>query len=259
MPKVIDILNFLEEIAPPQLAEKWDNVGLLAGSLDSDANKVLVSLDITPQVVGEAAMTGADVIVSHHPVIFSPLRCVTTDTVTGICLVRLIENGISAICMHTNLDAAPGGVNDIFAETLGISEREKITDEAVGITGIAGVLPKRRSVAEFLTDLKKRLSPNGIRYVDAKRPVSRLACGCGASGNLLYAAQKNGCDTLVTGDVKYSVMRDAASMGINLFDAGHYATENRICGVLADGLKKRWPGLLVGMSAENADCIRFFI
>ncbi|WP_300415705.1 Nif3-like dinuclear metal center hexameric protein [uncultured Oscillibacter sp.] len=256
MPTVGEIEQALFELAPRECAQDWDNVGFLVGRRDREVRKVLVALDITEDVIEEAVRWGADLIVSHHPVIFHGQKSVTDRDVTGGRVLRLIEGGLSAICMHTNLDCAEGGVNDVLARALGIEKPEGFT--SVGV-GRCGCLEEPRVLPEFVRFVSKTLDCNGVRYAGAGKPVYRVAVGGGACGEFQDAAIYAGCDTFVTADLSYHQFVDAKAKGINLIDAGHFPTEDLVCGPVMAFLKKRFPNLSVQKSASHKEAIQYYV
>ena len=237
MTTVNDIYAFLCGVAPPELQMSFDNAGFLVGHGDAAVDTVLLALDITGEVIAEAETIGAQLIVSHHPVIFHPLRSVTADG-EGALVMRLVEKRLAAICMHTNLDIAEGGVNDVLIALLGASCEGPLDGDGCGRVG---VLPQEMGMTEFLAFCKRTLRVNALRYVDAGRPVRRLAVMGGAGGDAMRDALNKGCDTYVTADVKYHQFRDAAELGLNLIDADHFCTENPVIPVLADQLRSAFP------------------
>ena len=256
MPTVGEIEQALFELAPRECAQDWDNVGFLVGRRDREVRKVLVTLDITEDVIEEAVRWGADLIVSHHPVIFHGQKSVTDRDVTGGRVLRLIEGGLSAICMLTNLDCAEGGVNDVLARALGIEKPEGFT--SVGV-GRCGCLEEPRVLPEFVRFVSKTLDCNGVRYAGAGKPVYRVAVGGGACGEFQDAAIYAGCDTFVTADLSYHQFVDAKAKGINLIDAGHFPTEDLVCGPVMAFLKKRFPNLSVQKSASHKEAIQYYV
>lgn len=256
MPTVIEIEQALFELAPRECAQDWDNVGFLVGRRDREVRKVLTALDITEGVIDEAARWGADLIVSHHPVIFHGQKSVTDRDVTGNRVLRLLESGIAAICMHTNLDCAEGGVNDVLAGALGIREPERFTNEGVGRCGWRA---EPMALPEFVRFVSKTLGCNGVRYADAGKPVHRVAVGGGACGEFEDAAIYAGCDTFVTSDLSYHQFVDAKAKGINLIDAGHFPTEDLVCRTVAAFLKKRFPSLSIQKSASHKEAIQYYV
>ena len=218
MTTVREIESFLYGWAPRELAESWDNVGLLVGDPEATVERVLVALDITPQVAEEALERGCQLIVAHHPVMncaWHPVQTVRADDRQGRTLTALLRGGVAAICMHTNLDAAEGGVNDILAEKLGLTQPEMLTEEKIGRIG---TLKCEIPLVEFTHSVIELLGCNGLRYVDAGRPVHRVAVGGGACGCYIPQAVAAGCDTFVTSDLKYNDFLDTE--GLNLIDAG---------------------------------------
>lgn len=263
MTTVGEILSHLETLAPSAMKMDWDNVGLLCGRRSQEVGKVLVALDPFEGVCREAEQWGADLIVTHHPLIFAPLKAVTDETAVGRCIQRLCRAGISAINAHTNLDCAPGGVNDVLAEKLGLSQVQVVDPVGTDATGRPwGLL--RQGVVEpcmlpdFLTKVKERLDCQGLRYADGGKPVHRVAVGGGACASELAAAAAAGCDTFVTSDVKYNQFWDAQDMGLTLIDAGHFATENPVVSLLQEKLATAFPGIEVKISQIHRDCMKFF-
>jgi len=243
--KVKEVLKVLSDFAPINLKMDFDNPGFLVGHSEAEVNKVLVSLDITDMVIKEAKELGAQLIVSHHPIFFN-LKNVTDGDEYGRKVLALAQAGIAAICMHTNLDKAPGGVNDILAETAGLTEIEVFGPQEPGYDkpcglGRIGHLPQERPLGEYLAFLKKALNANGLRYVDSGKPVYRVAVLGGSGADMLYAAAAAGCDTFITADVKYNPFLSASELNINLIDAGHFSTENVVVPLLASLIKDAFP------------------
>lgn len=257
MASVHDIEQALYELAPRELAAEWDNVGLLAGRRDRAVHKVLVSLDVTAAVAEEARQWGAELIAAHHPVIFHPVKRVTDQDPAGEILLRLAEHGIAAVCMHTNLDAAQGGVNDALAAALQLEEAAPL--EGGGGIVRTGRLPRPVSVPDFLFAVQEALGAGGLRCTDGAKPISRVAVGGGACGEFLWAAAAAGCDAFVTADVKYNQFLDAAALGLTLVDAGHFPTEDVVCPVLARYLSERFPELTVRKSASHREVIQYYM
>ena len=260
MIKVSDILALLEKAAPPQLAEGYDNVGHIVGRANAEVSKVLIALDITGAVIDEAIACGAELIVSHHPVIFGERKRITDADVTGELVLRLCENKIAAICMHTNLDSAAGGVNDILARKLGIAV-EGIVDpieEGASGGGRYGEISEEARLGDFLKTVCTALSSRGARFHDAEIPVRRVAVGGGSCGDYVTAAKKLGCDTLVTADVKHNQMLDAAHIGLNVIDAGHFATEDIVCPYLEKLISDAFADLEVRIAEADGDCTDYY-
>ena len=259
MTTVADILNFIEEIAPPYMKMDWDNCGLLCGRKDKEVHKILVALDPFRNVIDEAIDLCADLIVTHHPLIFrTPLMAVNEDTETGRLVLELMEHGIAAINAHTNLDLAPGGVNDVLAQTLGFQNIQIINPiENYGLLRCGTIA--EQPLSAFLTTVKKNLHCEGLRYVDTGKPVRKVAVGGGSCADEMHEALEAGCDTFVTADVKYNQFRTAFELGLNLIDAGHFHTENPTMPILAGKLATRFPEVSVKFSKNHTDCMKFFV
>lgn len=253
-----EVLAFLQEKAPFELQESFDNAGFLVGREGAAITKILVTLDITEDVVAEAAQQGAQLIVSHHPVIFGAVKSVTDRTSTGRLLLALAENHIAAVCAHTNLDAVEGGVNDALALRLGLTDIRQLKQAGVdgqgrpyGI-GRVGEAPEQ-PLYGFAMAAKRLLGANGVRLADGGRPVHRVAVGGGACADMMEDALALGCDTFVTSDAKYHQFLEARALGLNLIDAGHYPTENVVCPVVRDWLAEKFPAVSVSISQRHRE------
>ncbi len=257
---VNDVLRSVETLAPRHMKMEWDNVGLLCGSKAQPVKKILVALDPFENVCQEAITLGADLIVTHHALIFRPINAITDDTETGRSIMLLCRNGISAINAHTNLDCAPGGVNDTLAQTLGLTNIRVInpmgTEPEWGLLrqGCVDSMP----LSDFLSTVKQTLHCQGLRYVDAGKPVHRVAVGGGSCADGMMDVLNAGCDTFVTADVKYNQFHEAKSIGLNLIDAGHFHTENPVTSILANHLQAAFPELEILISQSGTDSMGYF-
>ena len=259
MATVADILKFMEGIAPRNMKMDWDNVGLLCGSRHANVTKVLVALDPFEHVCQEAADWGADLIVTHHPIIFQPMKSITDETSIGRGLMCLCTNGISAINAHTNLDQAPGGVNDVLAQVLELNDIQiidPIGEPAYGLLRCGTT--QFQSLQDFLAHVKTKLGCVGLRYVDGGKAVHKVAVGGGSCASEMLDALDAGCDTFVTADVKYNQFWDAKDLGLNLIDAGHFHTENPVIAVLAQKLSAAFPEIEVKISETHGECMKFY-
>lgn len=262
MTTVGEVFSFLNEKAPFELQENFDNAGFLVGRTKAPVSKILVALDVTEQVVNEAAEQGAQLIVSHHPVIFTGIKSITDQTANGRILLALIEHGLSAVCAHTNLDAVEGGVNDTLAARLGLTEIGQLKQSGVDRQGRAygigriGRVPEQ-SLYDFAMAVKRLLGANGIRLVDGGKPVCKVAVGGGACADMMSDVLAQGCDTFVTSDIKYNVFLDAKAYGLNLIDAGHFPTEDVITCVLQDWLSERFPTVSVSVSRRHHEVFSY--
>ena len=225
----------------------FDNPGLLVGSPEWDVERVLLSLDITGAVVAEAKECGAQLVVSHHPLFFS-LKNIGYGDPQGEKAMNLLTGRIAAVCMHTNLDAADGGVNDALAAALGVENA--VPYEAEHICRV-GELPEELPLADFLAKVKSALGCNGIRYVDGGRAVRRIALCGGSGGSMLEETVLTGCDTYVTSDIKYDLFLRAKELGLNLIDAGHFNTENVVIPVLRQWISEAFPEVEIKISKHG--------
>ena len=255
MTTVADILNFVETLAPRELKMDWDNVGLNCGRRSAPVRKILLALDPFEHVCQEAVQWGADLLVTHHPLIFRPLPMVTDDAAITRGLMELIRHDISHICAHTNLDCAPGGVNDALAAVLGLENPQSLG--AYGGMMRCGEVPQQ-SLETFLSFVKEKLHCDGLRYCDGGKPVHKVAVGGGSCSDGLYDTILAGCDTFVTSDVKYNGFWDAKEQGLNLIDAGHFHTENPVISVLASKIAAQFPDVEVKISETHADCMKYY-
>lgn len=261
MTTVRDILSCIETFAPTYMKESWDHVGLNCGHLDHPVTKVLVALDPFEAVCHEAKSIGAELIVTHHALLWDP-GFITDETAAGRNTLYLIENGIAHINAHTNLDCTPGGVNDILAETLGLSNIQVISPSGTDENGQSwGLLRQGEIVSQplnqFLAHVKNKLGCEGVRYADGGKPVHRVAVGGGSCAGSMKQAFAAGCDTFVTADIRYNQFWDGADLGMNLIDAGHFYTENPVCRVLADRILHSFPEISVNISKNHRDIMKY--
>ena len=257
MTTVADILKFMETLAPRSMKMEWDNVGLLCGSKGTTVTKVLVALDPFEGVCQEAIDMGAQLIVTHHPLISQAPKAITDETSIGRCIMQLCRHGISAINAHTNLDQAPGGVNDVLAAKLGLKNVEIINPkDGVGLMRCGEV--DAQTLSTFLAAVKESLGCDGLRYVDGGKCVHKVAVGGGSCAGGMLEALDAGCDTFVTADIKYNQFWDAHDLGLNLIDAGHFQTENPVVTVLAERIAAAFPEIEVKISETHGDCMKYY-
>ena len=256
------VYDLLQEKAPFELQLGFDNAGFLVGRGDAPVSRILVSLDITEPVIQEARELGAELIVSHHPVIWGGAKTVTDQTPTGRKLLAMAENHIAGICAHTNLDAVADGVNDALARRLGLEDIAQLKQDGVdgqgrpyGIGRIGTV--QEQPLYDFALFVKETLGSNGIRLVDGGKPVHKVAVGGGSCSDMIGDALALGCDTFVTADVKYDGFLDAKALGLNLIDAGHFPTEDVVCPVLRDWLTARFPEVEVAVSKVHREVFSY--
>ena len=233
---VNDLVALLEELMPSNLAEDWDNVGLMLGRRGKTVKKILLALDLTKEVVEQAISQKVDLIVTHHPAIFKKLKRVVDNDWQQDLLLTLAENGIAVYSAHTNLDCVSTGVNDVLAKLLKLEDTD-VLDDSNGL-GRIGVV-EEMALADYAQLVKASLKADYVIVGDAGKPVHKVAVCGGAGSDLIDIALAKGADTLVTGDVKYHSAQQAVFSGLNIIDAGHQPTELPVLDKLADRLSLR--------------------
>ncbi|MBR1534453.1 MAG: Nif3-like dinuclear metal center hexameric protein [Ruminococcus sp.] len=231
MTSIRKIEEFCKQIAPYELADEWDNVGLLVGAENDEVDKVLLALDITPAAVEEAHNIGAGLIISHHPVIFEPLRYLTPDN----AVYALAKYGIGGLCLHTNLDRAQQGVNTQLAKALGLKNTAFYPEDYL----LIGEPECEMTAEEFAAFVKEKLGAPSVRFTDGK--VTKVAVSSGGGGGGIELSKECGFDAFVTGEMKHHQYLWANTHGIAAFDAGHFSTENVVIGPLREMLEKAFP------------------
>ncbi len=228
MKKVKEIIEVMETLAPTFLKEDFDNVGLMVGDREKEVKKVLLALDCTLKVVEEAKENNVDLIITHHPLIFRRPNNITTDTIQGRKIIELIKNDISLYSSHTNLDSAKSGLNDSIPKLLGYDSSEILEvnkrDEKAGLGRIV-TLDKPTKLDEIVDNVKKALNINNLRVVKGKEEVNKIAIINGSGQDFIGKAVSKGADCIITGDTTYHFASDYKEMGINIIDAGHFASE----------------------------------
>lgn len=243
--KVKDIIRVIEEFAPLSLQEGWDNSGLCIGSPEDVVSSVLLGLDCTPELVDEAIACGADMIVTHHPLIFSGLKKISPDNPVGEAVIKAIKAGISIYAAHTSADKVIAGVSGAMAARLGLEDVQILDEDGEGTgLGVVGNLSEPLSAEEAVKLVKKSF---GLKAMRASRPVdgkiSRIAMCGGSGGSLIGAAMKSGAQLYISGDISYHnfFTRD----GFMIMDIGHYESEIEIVDILFSLIKKNFPTFVV--------------
>ena len=243
--KVKDIIEAIEEFAPLSLQEGWDNSGLCIGSPEDPVTSVLFGLDCTPELVDEAVACGADMIVTHHPLIFSGLKKISSDNKVGEAVIKAIKAGISIYAAHTSADKVIAGVSGAMAARLGL-ENVRILDEDGDGTGlgVVGDLPRPLTSDEAVAFVKERF---GLKMMRTSRPlegmISRVAMCGGSGGSLIGAAMRSGAQLYISGDISYHNFFTAD--GFMIMDIGHYESEIEIVDILFSLIKKKFPTFAV--------------
>lgn len=240
-----EIIRLLEEDYPKAAAESWDNPGLLVGRMDREVKKIFVALDVTDETLEQAIAVGADMMITHHPLIFSALKQVNDQSFIGRRILKLIENRISYYAMHTNFDVR--GMADINEQQLGLVDTEvlEVTGENDGVPegiGRVGSLTEETSLRQLAQAVKEGMQiPSVLLYGDADRKVSRVAVSSGSGKSMVPAALAAKAEVLVTGDIDYHTAIDAKACGLSIIDAGHYGTEYCFIGFMKGKLEKMLP------------------
>jgi dinuclear metal center YbgI/SA1388 family protein len=241
-----EVMTILDSIAPFDSAEEWDNVGLMVGDLGKEINSVLVALDPSLEVIGKAISSCTDLILTHHPLMIQPIKCFDLGEMVVKKIALLMESKINLVSMHTNLDKAPGGVADELALRIGL-----IGTRSLGALRV-GSIETPSSLKPWL----KALAVKEARFIDAGRVVHKVGACPGSGMEYWRLALQEGCDTIVTGDVRYHAAADALAAGLNVVDLGHFCTEELIIKPLAERLRKKLNG--IDVRAFQADDIFSF-
>ena len=256
---VQSIAEVMNRIAPKSLAEEWDNPGLLVGNFSAEVDKIFVCLDVSEENIKIAADFGAQLIISHHPIIFRAVKNIRTDLPLGRKIELLIKNNISVFAAHTNLDSALGGVNDVLAEKIGLTEIKMFGDEEISL-GRLGKLPEPMTAENFAALVKKNLNAETVRLVNAGNfLISKVGICSGAGSEFILKTKFLGADAFVTGDLKYHEAQSAVENKIHVIDAGHFATEFPIVHALAEKLSAEFDKLNYKIKiAEDETSADFF-
>lgn len=247
MTTVREIYDFIDSIIPFSTQESWDNSGFLAGDPDMGVHRIITALDITNKVIDEAISENAELIVSHHPVIFTPLKSVMTNSPVG----RMILREISAICTHTPFDMSPLGMNkglyDLLSEPLGLSESYipfEETGEGLSV-GRIYELNAPLSPEEAAKKAKSALGCSAVRFSGGGRVIRKIAVSSGSGGSFIELAQRKGADALISGDFKHDAFIDSGNDGFTIIDCGHFHTERIFCGIMKKLISEAFPEITV--------------
>ena len=257
--KVRDITAAIEEFAPLSIQEGWDNSGLCIGSPEDEVSSVLIGLDCTPELVDEAIGCGADMIVTHHPLIFSGLKKISTDTKVGAAVIKAVRAGISIYAAHTSADKVISGVSGAMAARLGLKNVEILSEDGDGVgLGVVGDLPEPIAAEEAVELVKTQFS---LKMVRSSKPVGgqigRVAMCGGSGGSLISAARRSGAQLYLSGDISYHNF--FTEEGFMIMDIGHYESEIEIVDILFSLLRKKFPTFAVRITQNiNSNPIYYF-
>ncbi len=259
------LLQYLQTFAPLELAEEWDNVGLLLGYDEQEISSVMTCLTLTPDVTAEAIEQNVDLIVTHHPILFRAVQRITTETSEGSMILNLIEHNIAVYSPHTAFDGAAQGINQQWCDQLGLQKTQPlqlhsgVELEAKGLgSGRSGFLPKRVLLQELTGQIKSLLKTDSLQFVgrlDAE--ISQVGIACGAAAEFMKQAQQQGCQVLITGEARFHACLEARQRGIALVLVGHYGSERFACEKLAEILQKDFPEINCFASQIESDPIQW--
>ena len=275
--KLSTIIGFLERFAPLGLAEDWDNVGLLLGDRNAMITSGITCLTVTPEVVDEAVESGANLIVSHHPMPFQALKKITSDTVTGRMILKLCCHSIAVYSPHTAFDSTSSGINQMIAERVGLEQIQPLkmidgwdqhsanedtssepVDTAVYGVGRQGTLPDSMTCQQLGDHLSKTFQIESIKLCGSlEKSVKRIGVACGSAGQFLSDAARLGCDAFVTGETNFHTCLDAHARDVSLFLLGHYGSERFAVEQLASHLSGEFSELPFSPSSRERDPIQY--
>lgn len=269
------VTEFLKAFAPLDLAEGWDNVGLLLGDESAPVTNVMTCLTLTDRVADEAIRQKVQLIISHHPLLFRPIQKITSAGAEGRLLLKLLRNSIAVYSPHTSFDSAETGINHQLARRLQLGNIQVLRPSSSAAApdlgaGRYGQLPHPVSLADFLKQVRKSLSsasssdvsrvPMLLQYTgDLTRTVSKVAVACGSAGEFLKDSQRAGCDLFLTGETRFHTHLEAEEMGMALVLAGHYQTERPAVESLAELIQSRFSELKVWASMNETDPVQWSV
>ena len=257
--KAKDIIKVIEDFAPLSIQESWDNSGLCIGSPEDEVSSILIGLDCTEALVDEAVSCGADMIITHHPLIFSGLKKISPDDQTGAAVIKAVRAGICIYATHTSADKVIAGVSGAMAAKLGLTDVEILEEDGEGTgLGVVGNLPAPISAEEAIMLVKDRFSLNMMRSsAPVSVPVARIAMCGGSGGSLIKAARKSGAQLYISGDISYHNF--FTPEGFMIMDIGHYESEIEIVDILFSLIKKNFPTFAVRITQNiNSNPIYYF-
>lgn len=252
------IAEAIEAFAPLDLQESWDNSGFCIGNADSEVSSAVVGLDCTEELVAEALEVGADMVITHHPLIFGGVKRISMSDSTGRTVIEAVKNGITVYACHTNMDKVLGGVSGTAAAALGLQGVEVLDRDADGNgLGIVGTLPVPMHYRDFLSLVKSAMDVEALRFSEpVGKPLSRVAL-CGGSGSsLIQAAAAAGADAYVCGDVSYHHFY--APDGMMIVDIGHFESECKITDIICGIVREKFPNFAIHTGKRSENPVHYF-
>ncbi|MEN8077122.1 Nif3-like dinuclear metal center hexameric protein [Clostridioides difficile] len=258
---VNDVIKEMEKIAPTYLKEDFDNVGLMVGDKSKEVKKVLLALDCTLNVIEEAKIENADLIITHHPLIFRRPSNITTDTLQGKKIIELIKNDISLYSSHTNLDSVENGLNSTIVSLLGFEEGAILEankkEQSAGIGRLVS-LNEGISLEQLVDKVKKALSINHLRVVNGNDKITKIAIVNGSGQDFIGKAVSLGADCIITGDTTYHFASDYKELGISILDVGHFASEQLVFFNVMKKLEEKFRDIEFITSKVEEDPFKFY-
>lgn len=253
--RCLELIRKLEELSPPMYAMEWDNSGLLVGGMEQEIHKVLLSVDVTDEVIDEAIAHGVDMIIAHHPLIFRKIKRVVAEDLTGRRILRMVQHSIACYCMHTNFDIM--GMADEAADMLGLNGAEVLDvtyEDDLSKEGIGryGYLKNNSTLLELGEHVKRVFKPGHVTlYGDLDAPMVKVAISTGSGSDMVPLAIAAGCDAIITGDIGYHCALDAIAEGLCIIDAGHFGLEKIFIPYMKTYLEREAEGIVAIPSTQK--------
>lgn len=262
MATVADICRYMEDLAPLQLAEPWDNVGLLLGRADQEVHRLMTCLTLTMPVAEEALQHGVQLIITHHPILFRGAKKLTDMTAEGRLLLLLAEARIAVYSPHTAFDSASGGINQELAASLGLEDIRPLRKASEDTDGGQGRIGSLKLPCDPRTFLKRTSNAVHARYLEfachTTRPIQKVAVACGSAGEFLDDAARMGCDTFLTGETRFHTVLECQSRGINLILLGHFCSERPAVEKLAARIAPHFQGVNCTVSQTDRNPLSLY-
>lgn len=250
-PNVKELYAYLSESIPTSLSCDWDNDGLMVASDGNrTVNKILLALDVSKAVIAEAKRRGCDAVISHHPLIFKPMKSVNEADPTAEIVISAVRDGIAVMSFHTRLDALRGGINDVLSEAIGVKETTDFGPVCEEI-GRLGTLEDETAAKKLALHVKNVLGADAVRLTDAGKPVRKVAVLGGGGKDYVVPAARAGADVLITGEIGYNTAVIAADLGISVIEAGHYFTEAPVLAMLESLISRKFSDVAFERAVSN--------